>query len=722
MKQTKSGLIRIIVLGFAFILILNYSCTQQEWKPNTDWGHWILGQKSDLGFLKKNNMTVTFGSGAPNFDEVTREEFDVKMLEAKKFNKFYHDNGYIVLRYLSTSLNGNSISNKDIPTKDQINYLKFYNENWQEFEDYIGPKPIEDPTTWMMIRPDGTFPYYRYAPYGKETDSGFEAWGVQVNPYYIRLMEGKIRAQAETGIDGSYIDWTHIAEGTSYDKYSRLGFIDYLRKYLPVDVSNKKYGVLDYTDIKLPEKRGDKFWMEWITYRGYQVAEFHKRMRTVARKINPNFLISGNVFGGFGYGPIAYLGAGNIEMLGRDGYDDFIYSEMQEFLDSAPRNKDGIKITNSPALKYLTAVAHGKPVIIYATEITPPIFPNPTEKSLSLMAQINIAEAVANHSIFREKRETPQGATKIYKFLAENRQYLMGAQLYSNVGIMASLNQFLADEQSFAFSTSRILTDQGVNHTFFIENDLINSQLKQFDVIILPYLPLMSVQNQNVIIDFVKEGGNLFILGSTGIKNQYNLPNDRIPFLDVNELSEYPKEKMVKSLGKGKIIFLALQLPEHKFLTVQEIKNDATTFGSSMVNVFADVPEAYTRNNMHPELKKILNNLVNEIKSMFSDHLTILSNGLPFVELTTMRNTNQYILLHLVNYNVTIDGEMTPAKELSTQLALPNGSKVKRILYSGELGALSELNYEVKKLNDHDLVYVTFPELSIYGFAVVELE
>ena len=136
-------------------------------------------------------MTVTFGSGAPNFDEVTREEFDAKMQEAKEFNKFYHDNGYIVLRYLSTSLNGNSNSNKDIPTKEQLNYLKFYNESWQDFEDYIGPKPPEDPTTWMMIKPDGTFPYYRYAPYGKETDEGFEAWGVPVNPNYVRLMEGK---------------------------------------------------------------------------------------------------------------------------------------------------------------------------------------------------------------------------------------------------------------------------------------------------------------------------------------------------------------------------------------------------------------------------------------------------------------------------------------------------------------------------------------------------
>ena len=55
------------------------------------------------------------------------------------------------------------------PQKTQIRMLKFYNESWKDFEDYIGPKPPEDPTTWITVRPDGTFPYYRYAPYGRKT-------------------------------------------------------------------------------------------------------------------------------------------------------------------------------------------------------------------------------------------------------------------------------------------------------------------------------------------------------------------------------------------------------------------------------------------------------------------------------------------------------------------------------------------------------------------------
>ncbi len=88
----KKKISRAIILFFISLLLLNCSVKEQkEWKPNTDWGHWILGHKSDLEFLKKNNMTVTFGSGAPNVDEVTRAEFDSQIEEAKIFNKSYHD-------------------------------------------------------------------------------------------------------------------------------------------------------------------------------------------------------------------------------------------------------------------------------------------------------------------------------------------------------------------------------------------------------------------------------------------------------------------------------------------------------------------------------------------------------------------------------------------------------------------------------------------------------
>lgn len=716
---------KLIVL-LSIMLIVLFACTscvkeiKKEWKPNTDWGHWVLGHRSNLEFLQKNHMTVTFGSGAPNFDRASRAEFDSLMEEAKKFNQDYHDKGYIVLRYLSTSLNGDSETNKDTPKKEQIHLLKFYNEEWQDFEDYIGPKPPEDPTTWMMVHSDGTFPYYRYAPYGREVDEGFEAWGVPSNPHYLRMMEGKVRAQAETGIDGSYVDWTHIASHTSYDKYTKKAFVEYLTKYLPSEISKRKYGTDQFSQIDLPKKRGEKFWMEWVTFRGYSVAKFHKQLRTVARKYNPNFMISGNVFGGFGYGPIAYDGAGNIEMLGAEGYDDFIYSEMQEYLDSAPRKReDGVKITNSPALKFLAAASHGKPVIVYATEITPPIFPDPTENCLSAMAQINIAEAVANHAIFREKRETPPGATALYSFLAPYRDLFVGSHLSSNVAVLASLNQYLADEQSFAFSASRVLTDNGINHVMIVENDLLKGDLAQYDLIYLPYMPLLSTEKQTALKNYVESGGTLLILGESGSKDQYNLAQKEIVLAKLLGANVYPEKKIEKAIGKGKVSFIPITIPKSKFLIPIEASISATTFGPSMTDVFADLPEAYTRGRINPVLRKKLETVTAEITKLVPGSLSQIKHDSPYVEMTTMQPKGKdYTLVHLVNYDVVLDGTITPAKNVKVSLNIPDGKKVKNVSYNGTLSTLESVPFKVSG----NSVEFEASEVNIYGLAVVKFE
>ena len=709
---------------FLGLFIVSLSCTQKkdEWKPIADWGHWRLGHRSNLEFLEKNHFTITFGQGAPNFESVTRSEFDQALRESKAFNDSYHGKGYIVLRYLSTSLNGESETASSQPIKEQIDLLKFYNERWNDFTDYIGEKPADDPTTWMMVHPDGSFPYYRYAPYGKEPDQGFEAWGVPANPDYVRFMEGKVRAQAETGIDGSYVDWTHIAGGTSYDPYTQKDFIQYLEENLPASVADKKYATSDYSNINLPTKRGEPFWMEWITYRGYSVAQFHDHLRTCARKYNPYFMISGNIFGGFGYGPIAYDAAGNIEMLGK--VDDFIYSEIQEFLDSAPRKRDdGMKITNSPALKFLAAASHGKPVIVYATEITPPIFPNPTEKCLSAMAQINIAEAAANHAIFREKRETPPGATAIHKFLAANESNLFGAQLYSNIGILASLSQYLADEQSFAFTASRVLADRGISHTMLVEDDVLSDVHKQFDLIVLPYLPLLSEEKQTALKRYVESGGSLVILGETGKKDQYNLQYDATPPLASLFGSSYPNELTTLEVGSGKVSFIPLPIPDSRFLIATKAKGEFTTFGPTMADVFADIPEGYTRGQANPELVRNLETVASQIITLLDNKVSRLVEPLPYLEMTTMWQKNQdHMLVHLVNYDVTLDGDITPAKNVGVQLMLPKGKKIKNLMFNGTLSELSPIEFESIGFDDREIVTFRLNQVDIYGLAIVQFK
>jgi hypothetical protein len=430
-------------------------------------------------------------------------------------------------------------------------------------------------------------------------------------------------------------------------------------------------------------------------------------------------MISGNIYGGFGYGPIAYDGAGNMEMLARDGYDDFLYSEIQEYLDFAPRkNEQGMKITNSPGIKFLAAVSHGKPVIIYATEITPPIFPDPTEKCLSAMSQINIAEAVANHAIFREKRETPTGATMMYKFLAENRPSLVGAHLHSNVAILASLNQYLADEQSFAFSTSRVLSDRGINHVMIVEDDLINGKIDDFDLIVVPYLPLLSEIKQKALETYANSGGKILVLGESGVKDQFNMSRENSVLASLVGETTYPDGNLVRDVGKGKVSFIPLKIPPSKFLIPSKQGEDATTFGPSMADVFADIPEGYTRGRINPDLRNILENVAEEISTLLPGEVTRLVNASPYLELTTMRNKDKnLILVHLVNYDVVLDGTITPANNIKVELALPDGLAAKKISYSGNLSKMQPVSFDT----NGGLIQFELPTVEIYGLAVVEL-
>jgi hypothetical protein len=695
-------------------------------KPESEWGHWRLGHRPDFEFLETNKFTVTFGSGAPNFEAVTREEFDAAVQQSIDANKIFHDRGYIVLRYMTSSIHGRSPTSRDEPQKHQLDLVQFYNEKWEEFEDYIGPKPpeSESPDTWITIRPNGTFPHYRYAPYGQERTGRFETWGCPNNPHFSRLMEGRIRSQAETGIDGVYIDWTHMAGRTCYCSYCEKNFRAYLSDNLPPDAALKKYGNNDYDTAGLPLSNSDPFWMEWVIFRGHTLAEFHKRLRTVARMYNPHFMISGNVYGGFGYGAIAYDAAGNMELFGRDGYHDFIYSEIQEYLDTAPRkNEEGVKVSNSPSLKFLTAAAHGKPVIVYATEITTPIFPNPTPECLGAMAQINIAESVANQAIFREKRETPPEATAIYNFLHQNETALVGAHKTGNLAILASMNQYFAREQSYTFSLSRILADEGIAHVHFIEDDILDGRIKNFDVIVLPYIPLLSTEKQNALVKYVENGGTLLILGKSGAKDEFNVPHNSIVLESLFPGRTYPELPIDVPVKKGIVGFIPLSIPESKFLVAAKEASEYTTFGPSMADVFADIPEGFTRGKIDPELHKVLTGVSEKAVSLLDGTISRLYNNTPFVELSVMLNKKRNrLLVHLVNYNVTIDGTITPARNTKVRVAVPDGKRPGILTFSGTLGEMEPVAYTVIDIGKRRVIEFEAQQVNIYGLGVLELK
>ena len=87
-----------------------------------------------------------------------------------------------------------------------------------------------------------------------------------------------------------------------------------------------------------------------------------------------------------------------------------------------------------------------------------------------------------------------------------------------------------------------------------------------------------------------------------------------------------------------------------------------------------------------------------------------------------MRKGNEHLLVHLVNYNVTIDGTVTAAENLKAVIALPEGLDVKSVRYNGQLGQMQDLPFEVSENGNKKVVEVTFPSVDIYGLGIVEFK
>jgi hypothetical protein len=338
------------------------------------------------------------------------------------------------------------------------------------------------------------------------------------------------------------------------------------------------------------------------------------------------------------------------------------------------------------------------------------------------MAQINIAEAVANHAIFREKRLTPQGATDMYAFLAANEPKLIGAQLYSNVAILASLKQYLADELSFAFTSSRMLADKGIAHDLIVETDLSTARINKYGLILVPYLPLMNLEEQKALQNYARSGGVVILLGRCGQKDGYNVIQKKNIFLDVLEARQWPTETVKKKIGKGKLVYIPFEIPADKFLVQMKVAGDYTTYGPTMADLFADIPEVYTRGRIHPGLKAVLDTVTTKIIDLLDGKITRLLRSTPYVEITSMIQAEKNkMLVHLVNYNVTIDGVITPARDLSVQLVVPEGMRATKVSWSGNLATIQPISFQVDKVNAQVITF-SAPELQIYGLAVVELE
>ncbi len=184
----------------------------------------------------------------------------------------------------------------------------------------------------------------------------------------------------------------------------------------------------------------------------------------------------------------------------------------------------------------------------------------------------------------------------------------------------------------------------------------------------------------------------------------------------------YPQKTVAKRLGVGQIVFVPLVIPRDRFLIPMKSKGEYTTFGPTMADLFADIPEGYSRNRIDSALRQILDKLADTLTSLPDKRITRLLSPAPYIELTTMLDkAGNRMLLHAVDYDVTVNGDVTPARGLKVQLALPRGKTVRSIRYGGTPGEMHPVKWESPAPKQSSVVF-DLDQVNMYGLAVIELD
>lgn len=662
----------------------------------------------------------SFGGGQPWVSYPKRDGFASVIQKAKTFTDAGHKNGYTFISYISKTISGG-------PTPDELPLVKIYREGrWSEYADYFGPEPPKSPKDWIEKRADGSLGGYTWvSPSGV---AGFHSFACANNPYFHRYMKGIVKVLIDMGIDGFYMDHT---EGKGcYCEYCDHDFREYLAQGYPDNFVTWKYNLSGIDKIALPKDDKDPLWIEWRKFISKSQVKIHQLLKEEATELgDTDFIVSGNLFGAGGFG-FAALNGSDIEMAG--DLDVILYSEIvpsttsrEEAYLTISGHRDNTRISNSPLYKHMAAAHHEQPILVYPLY---PESPNPVEKESGLfnIQRLTVAEGFANRTSMRrvEKNHSKyviKGAKEIYTLIKAVENQMAGAKFYSNVAILTSLNQFYHGAYSYIYSASRALNDAGISHKMIVESDLNPDALRGIDVLLLPYLPLLSDVSETAINSFVKNGGTAIMIGPCGIMDQYGMKKHDPVLMNLLESDSTNIKVVKKNIGSGIIVYMPVD------------QQQLDQFGELLKTYNNDESEGYTISiyqhkvfgwgQYHEHLKDTWAKLPKVIKETATNGLLGVIDTPEKAELTTMLSPDgKRLFAHIVNYQVGLNGELTPLKEATVTLRIPKNKQVKAVLYSNVAApAPQKIGYEEIENNGARFIKIKISDEEIYGIISVEL-
>jgi hypothetical protein len=327
------------------------------------------------------------------------------------------------------------------------------------------------------------------------------------NPDWRRYEKAIVRYQLETGHDGIFFDNPTVHPQGCYCPYCMERFEAHL----------KAAGVLapNVTDsspkdqLETLRALADSHPREFQTCRAETAREFLTELRTYARSINPQALITCN--NSLNSPDVLY------SQCRTYGYNIFEMSKVEDFvvvedMANQPRvDASGQTFEYGPTYKQLQAICHDKPIV--AVTIAGGDYHTPPN-----LVRLAMAEAAANDALYMlwptwPKAERTRMISDIRPqadFLRENASLLNDATQRSDLILFLPFRRWLETEHCAASDLAAILTKANVQFRVIDEEHFVQAlESGQTKALVIESNTVLTTQERDAVTKFDENGGRV---------------------------------------------------------------------------------------------------------------------------------------------------------------------------------------------------------------------
>lgn len=631
---------------------------------------------------------MSFTHGDPF--RLERSEFDERLRRLQNYTRRASESGITVIAYVSQNL---STSREADPTGWIMSDVWGDQDWWDRYADFYGARPEEEPSEWLQRGADGVHGGHVWIPPEAPDERHYEVRGCPHSPAFRQYVAGIVNILLAGGIRGIYLDHSELMQ--AHSTASIRCFRDFLgARYTPGELK-QMFGIDRLSHARPAADADDPLWPDTILFQGASEAEFHRYLRDHGRQRDADFIIAGNLWGGFGFQSAALSGS-DIQLAGL--VDTFLYSELATGTESpergqrnTPGTRGGVRTSMAPLIRVLAASSrtHAATSYTYYPQTPNPI---PTEGALFNIQRLAMAEAFANHTAFRrvEARHAEpvhRAAKTVYELLKRVELDILGAEMASDVAVAASLQPCYYGRYSYHLEVSRALADAGIAHEMLAPRDLQRDKLTQYHAIVLPNTAVLGEEAYAALAAYEQAGGNVISLGEVGVLDARGRPG--------------PAGRQAGAVRFQQVAIDPQRLARDN-ATVRREPDDARH-------------AAWARGQWPEPLREAMGRVVAAVEGAAGEAMTARRHGDSSVEISAMRRPGSTdLILHAVNYSVDLAGDVVPARDVRISVAL-DGKRVEEVQWHPLDGVTQDL--EVKSVGPR--AEFTIPELEIYGIALV---